>query len=243
VVLEGDIQLRGGDTMLVQGSWDRIGALGDERGLVVMGAPEEIVQQVVQLTKRSWFAIGVLVAMVVLMVSSAVPTVVAALLAAGALVVTRSVPPSAAYRAVSWSSVLLIAGMIPMATALQETGGATRIADAVTDNVSQPLVILAAVFLLTSAFSQVISNSAAAVLMGPIFIEAARAADVSPRPLAMGVAVAASTAFLTPIGSPTNLMVLDAGGYRFGDYVKLGAPVLVLFLATSLVLIPLIWSF
>jgi di/tricarboxylate transporter len=242
-VLQGDVDLRGGDTVLVQGAWEHLEALGDERGLVVMGAPEEIVQQVVQLTTRSWFALGVLAAMVVLMVSGAVPTAVAALLAAGTLMVTGAVPPAAAYRAVSWSSVLLIAGMIPMATALQETGGAARIADAVTDNVTTPLLILAAVFLLTSAFSQVISNSAAAVLMGPILLEAARGAGISPRPLAMGVAVAASTAFLTPIGSPTNLMVLEAGGYRFGDYVKLGGPVLVLFLLASLALIPLIWSF
>jgi di/tricarboxylate transporter len=242
-VLSGEMELRGGDTVLVQGSWEDIIGLGNERSLVVMGAPEELVQQVVQLTKRSWFAIAVLAGMVVLMVSGAVATSVAALLAAGALMVTRNVPPAAAYRAISWSSVFLIAGMIPMAIALEQTGGAARIAEAVTDNLSGPVLVLAAVFLLTSAFSQVMSNSAAAVLMGPILLEAARAAEVSPRPLAMGVAVAASTAFLTPMGSPTNLMVLEAGGYRFGDYVKLGGPVLVVFLAVSLVLIPVIWPF
>jgi di/tricarboxylate transporter len=130
-----------------------------------------------------------------------------------------------------------------MATALQVVGGASRIAESVTDAVSSLVVLLAALFLLTSAFSQVISNSAAAVVMGPIFLDAARAADVSPRPLAMGVAVAASTAFVTPMGSPTNLMVLDAGGYRFGDYVRLGVPVLVAYLAVSLVLVPVIWLF
>jgi di/tricarboxylate transporter len=79
--------------------------------------------------------------------------------------------------------------------------------------------------------------------MGPILLAAAAEAGVSPRPLAMGVAVAASTAFLTPMGSAPNLMVLEAGEYRFGDYVRLGLPVLLAFLATSLVLIPLIWPF
>ena len=141
--------------------------------------------------------------------------------------------------------VILIAAMLAMSTALETTGGAQLIAAGSVRSVGAlgPLALLAGVFLLTSLFSQVISNTATAVLIAPIVLQTAAALGLSPYPLLMGVVVAASSAFLTPIGTPTHLMVFTPGGYRFTDYVKVGAPLLLLALLVTLLLVPLIWPF
>ena len=150
-----------------------------------------------------------------------------------------------AYRSISWQSVVLIATMIPMSIALQVTGGAELIANALVDTLGAigPLALMAGVFLLTTAFSQVINNTATAVLVAPIVLQAALVSGVSPYPLMMTVAISASTAFLTPIGTTTNLMVMTPGGYNFNDYIKVGLPLMILFLIVSLVLVPVIWPF
>lgn len=238
--------LRFGDAMLVRGTWDAIGTIADEqRNFVVVGQPEEIAAQVTELSPKSWLSMGILAAMVALMVTGLVPVVIASMLAAGAMMVTGCLTQTQAYRAVSWSTVVLIAAMIPMAVALESTGGAQIIADGLVDSLGAlgPIPLLAGVFLVTTAFSQVISNTAAAVLMVPIVLGAAAGLGVSPHPLMMGLAVGASSAFLTPIGTAPNLMVMAPGGYRFTDYAKVGVPLLALFLAVSLILIPIIWPF
>jgi di/tricarboxylate transporter len=238
--------LRFGDALLVRGTWDAIGTIADEqRNFVVVGQPEEIAAQVTELSPKSWLSMGILAAMVALMVTGLVPVVIASMLAAGARMVTGCRTQTQAYRAVSWSTVVLIAAMIPMAVALESTGGAQIIADGLVDSLGAlgPIPLLAGVFLVTTAFSQVISNTAAAVLMVPIVLGAAAGLGVSPHPLMMGLAVGASSAFLTPIGTAPNLMVMAPGGYRFTDYAKVGVPLLALFLAVSLILIPIIWPF
>jgi len=238
--------LRFGDALLVRGTWDAIGTIADEqRNFVVVGQPEEIAAQVTELNTKSWIAIGILTAMVALMVAGIVPVVIASMLAAGAMMLTGCLTRTQAYRAISWSTVILIAAMIPMAVALDKTGGAQLIADGLVDTLGAlgPIPLLAGIFIVTTAFSQVISNTAAAVLMVPIALGAASGLGVSPHPLMMGLAVGASSAFLTPIGTAPNLMVMAPGGYRFTDYAKVGAPLLALFLAVSLFLIPVIWPF
>ena len=139
----------------------------------------------------------------------------------------------------------MIAAMIPMGIALQKTGTAELIANSLVDTLGSlhPIVLLGGVFLLTTTFSQVINNSATAVLMAPIVIIAANALSLSAAPFMIAVAISASTAFLTPVGTTTNAMVMTAGGYKFIDYVRVGAPLLLLFLITTLVLVPLIWPF
>ncbi len=238
--------LKFGDALLVRGRWDDIDLLANEpRNFVVVGSPEALSRQVVELTPRSAFAVFALAAMVVMMVTNVVPTVIAAILTAAAMVLAGCLNMNQAYRAIGWQSVVLIAAMIPMSTALEITGGAQLIADALVATLGQvgPVALLAGVFLLTTAFSQVISNTATAVLVAPIVIGAATSLGVSPYPLLMGVAVAASNAFLTPIATTTNLMVYTPGGYRFTDYFKVGAPLTLLFLLVTLLLVPLIWPF
>jgi di/tricarboxylate transporter len=238
--------LQFGDALLVRGTWEAIGRMAEEkRNFVVVGQPEQIATQVTELNAKSWLSIGILIAMVALMVSGVVPVVIAALLAGGAMLLTGCLTKTQAYRAVSWSTVILIAAMIPMAIALESTGGAQRIADFLVDTVGGlgAVPMLAGVILVTTAFSQVISNTASAVLMSPIVLGAAAGLGVDPHPLMMGLAVGASAAFLTPIGTAPNIMVMTPGSYRFSDYAKVGAPLLVLFLIVSLALIPVFWPF
>jgi di/tricarboxylate transporter len=238
--------LQFGDALLVRGTWKAIGHMAEEkRNFVVVGQPEQIATQVTELNARSWLSIGILVAMVGLMVSGLAPVVIAALLAAGAMLLTGCLTKTQAYRAISWSTVILIAAMIPMAIALESTGGAQRIADGLVDTVGGlgAVPMLAGIILVTTAFSQVISNTASAVLMAPIVLGAAAGLGVDPHPLMMGLAVGASAAFLTPIGTAPNLMVMTPGSYRFSDYARVGAPLLILFLIVSLVLIPVFWPF
>lgn len=244
--LENDQPLRFGDALLVRGTWRSIGRMAEERrNFVVVGQPDEMSTQVTEFNARSWTAIGILVAMVGLMVSGVVPVVIAAMLAAGAMLLTRCLNKTQAYRAVSWSTVILIGAMIPMAVALADTGGAERIADGLVATLGEmgPVPLLAGIMLVTTGFSQVISNTASAVLMAPIVISAAAGLGVSPFPLMMGLAVGASSAFLTPIGTAPNIMVMAPGGYTFVHYAKVGFPLLILFVLTSIVLIPVIWPF
>ena len=235
-----------GDALLVRGSWEAIERLNVERrNFVVVGRPEALVRQVVQLTPQSALAVLCLAGMVILMISGLVPTVIAALIAAMVMVLGGCLSMENAYRAISWQSVVLIAAMIPLSIALEKTGGVTFIADGLVNSLGVwgPLALLTGIFLLTTTFSQVINNTATAVLMAPIVIQAAATLGVSPAPLLMAVAVSSSTAFLTPIGTTTNLMVMSSGGYSFSDYVRIGLPLIFIFLVVSVVLIPIIWPF
>ena len=238
--------LKFGDALLVRGTWDAISRMAEERrNFVVVGQPDEMSTQVAVLTPKSGLAAGILLGMVVLMVIGIVPVVIASMLAAGAMLLTGCLTKTQAYRAVSWSTVILIGAMIPMAVALETTGGAERIADGLVATLGSigPIPLLAGIFLVTTAFSQVISNTASAVLMAPIVLSAAAGLGVSPYPLMMGLAVGASSAFLTPIGTAPNLMVMAPGGYRFVDYARVGGPLLALFVVVSVAIIPIIWPF
>jgi di/tricarboxylate transporter len=243
-VVDPEIKLEFGDSMLVRGTWEAIGELQSERrNFVVVGTPEAMASEVAGLRPRAGVAVAALVGMVVLMVSGIVPTVVAALIAAVAMILGGCLSTRDAYRSISWSSVVLIAAMIPMGRALDSTGGASLVAEGLVNTLGNlsPVALMAGVFLLTTGFSQVINNTATAVLVAPIVIQAAVSLGVSPHPLLMIVAVAASTAFLTPIGTTTNILVFSPGGYQFTDYMKVGLPLMLLFLAVSLVLVPVIW--
>jgi di/tricarboxylate transporter len=190
-------------------------------------------------------AIAVLVAMVIVMATGAIPTAMAGLLAAGTLVVLGVVSIDHAYRAVSWTTVLLVAGMLPLSAAMVQTGAADQLAGRLLDVVgdASPHLLLAAIVVVTAVLGQLISNTATALVVIPVAVSAAADLDVSTRPLLMGIAVAAAASFLTPVATPANLMVMGPGGYRFGDYWKLGLPLLALFAAAAILLVPVIWSF
>lgn len=233
-----------GDSLLVRGRWESIDRLRrDNRNFVVVGEPDAMARQVVKLTPRSLFAVLTLLGMAGLMIFNVVPAVIAVLLAAVVMVLTGCVAPEGAYRSINWQTVVLIAAMLPMSTALEVTGGASLIANSLVNTlgVIGPIALMAGVYLLTTGFSQVMSNTATAVLVAPIVLQAALSLGVAPEPMLMMVAVGAAAAFLTPIASPTNTLVFVPGGYTWGDYAKIGLPMIVLVLLASLVIVPLVW--
>ena len=239
----GNTKLRFGDTMLVQGTWDQISLLTNERrNFLVAGQPREMIETK-RATDKAPYAIAIMVGMMLLMTFQVLPAVTAVLLAAVAMVLVGCLTMEDAYSSMNWESIILIAAMLPMATALEKTGGVDAISNAFLDSLgsSGPLVFMAGLFILTSVLSQVISNTATTVLIAPIAFQLAISLGVSPYTFLMTVAIAASTAFATPIASPVNTLVLGPGNYRFGDFARLGIPLQVLIMIATLIVVPLLF--
>ena len=241
--LAGETTLAVGDTLLLQGSWSALDEHLDDPDVLVVDQPELVRRQAVPLGPGAAQATLVLAAMVVLLATGAVPPAVAGLLAAGAIVVSGVLSVEQAYRGIGWTTVILVAGMIPLSTAMTQSGAAERLADGLVDVVGDagPHALLLGLVVIVFVLGQLISNMATALIVIPIAISAAGELDVSPKPLLVGVSVAA--AFLTPVATPANLMVLEPGGYRFGDYWKLGLPLLALFGVVAVLLVPVFWAF
>jgi di/tricarboxylate transporter len=241
----GEVELATGDTLLLQGTWSALDVQLEDPGVLVVDTPDELRRQVVPLGFRAKEAIGVLAAMVVLLATGLVPAAVAAILAACAIILLRVLTVDQAYRAISWTTVILVGAMIALSTAMTETGAAKDLADELVAALgdSGGYALLLGLFLLTAVLGQLISNMATALIVIPIALSAAAEIGVSPQPVLMCVAVAAAAAFLTPVATPANLMVMGPGGYRFGDYWKLGLPLLALYGVVSVLLVPVFWSF
>lgn len=234
-----------GDTLLIAGAWKQIGRLqSDHKHFLVLNLPAEL-SDVAPAYRQAPFALAILLTMVALMTFGVVPNVAAVLLAALAMGVFRCLRMEDAYRSINWPSLVVIAGMLPLARALEQTGGVTLIADGLVAGLGgfNPLVLLAGVFLLAALIGMFISNTATAVLVAPIAIVAAQKVGVSPYPFAMTVAIAASAAFATPVSSPVNTLVLAPGGYRFNDFVRVGLPLLLVIMALTLIMTPLLLPF
>lgn len=244
--IKDTMTVQAGDGFILRGQWQDIEQLKNQyENIVICGSPEGMAKNVDNITPKSFIALAALLLMIVLLVIDVVPGAIAALISAGIVLLTGCVPLTKAYKSISWMSVIMIAAMIPMGIALQKTGTAQLFANGIIGFLgdASPIYLVAGVFLMTTTFGQFINNSATAVLMAPIVIIAASSLQIAPEPLMITVAISASTAFLTPIGTTTNAMVLAAGGYKFSDYFKVGFPLLLLFLTTTLLLVPLIWPF
>jgi di/tricarboxylate transporter len=183
--------------------------------------------------------------MVVLLASGVVPPAVGGLLGALGLVVGGVLRVEQAYRAVDWTTVVLIGAMIPLSTAMVQTGAADQLALWLVAVVGDggPYLMLAGVFLLTAGLGQLISNTATALIVVPIGLAAAADTGISPLPVLMSVTVAAAAALLTPIATPANMMVYGPAGYRFGDYCRLGLPLLAVYCVVAVFLVPVFWPF
>ncbi len=232
--------LQMGDTLLVQGSWENILALREQRAdFIVSGQPEAMVGARHR-DKAKW-AMAVLAGMLLLMITGAVSVTTAALLAALAMVLTGCLSMDDGYRAIDWKSIVLVAGMLPMSTALANVGLVDLAAEAFVKTLGGfgPLAVMAGLFLLTSLSTQILSNTATTVIVAPIALAAAQSLGAEPYAFLMAVAIAASMAFATPVSSPVNTLVMGAGSYRFGDYMKVGLPMIVLTLILSLIFLPL----
>jgi di/tricarboxylate transporter len=236
--------LAAGDTLLLEGSWEAFAENLKDSEVLVVDHPELIRRQVAPIGPRGRRAAVVLALMVALLVTGATPVVVG-LLSAGAMILLRVLTIQEAYRAISWTTVILVGGMIPMATAMQESGAARELAHLLVVAVGDggPYVLALSLCLLTGLLGQLISNTATALVIIPVAVSAAADSGVSAQPLLMAVAVMAAAAFLTPVATPANLMAMCPGGYRFGDYWRLGLPLLTMFVLAGTFLVPVFWSF
>lgn len=238
-------RLKAGDTLLVVGSWRSIRQLAaDPRQLVVIRLPVEF-DEATPAAERAPYALAALLLMVVLMTTGWVPNVLAALLACLLMGATRCIDLPSAYRSIHWPSLMVIVGMLPFSLALQKTGGVDLAAQALLQLVGEagPRTVLAALFAATAMAGLFMSNTATAVLMAPVALAVASALDASPLPFAMTVALAASSAFMTPVSSPVNTLVVGPGGYTFLDFVRLGVPLTVLVGCACVILVPWLLPF
>lgn len=238
-------RLRFGDTLLVEGPISALALLRQERHDVVVMSVAGHGEDSAPRRERAGVAAAILGAMMLALTFGWLPAVVAVVATAVALVLTGCIDADEAYRSIQWPSVVLIAGMLPLATALELSGGVQMAVDALvaTTGPHGPMMLAAALFLLTSLASQFLSNTATAVLLAPIAFEAAVRLNVAPEPMVVVVALAASTAFATPVASPVNTLVLGPGQYRFMDFVRVGVPLQLAVMALALLLIPVFFPF
>lgn len=235
-------KLKFGDALLVQGAWEDIELLARETAdVVVVGQPHEYAGRA-SASGKQWIALSIMLFMVLLMVFEVFEPVISVLIGATLMVVTGCLRNmDDAYREMNLESIVLIAAMMPMATALEKTGGMVMLSEGIIQTLGGfgAIGVLAGIYLLTSLFGLFISNTATAVLFAPIAFNAAIAMDASPYTFMIAVAVAANMAFSTPVSSPTNAMVMTAGGYKFFDFVKIGVPLQILLFIIMMIVIPL----
>jgi di/tricarboxylate transporter len=234
--------LRIGDTLLLVGFWRDIRRLqSEDTDLVVLNMPAEL-DQILPAASKVPHALAVLILVVGLMVSGVIPNVQAALIGCLLMGLLGCVDLNSAYRSISWQTLVLIVGMLPFSIALQRTGGVDLAADALTALVGEasPRLVLATLFVITAALGLFISNTATAVLMAPVALAIAGDLAASPYPFAMTVALAASAAFMTPVSSPVNTLVVGPGNYAFGDFVRVGVPFTVIVLVVTVILVPIL---
>jgi di/tricarboxylate transporter len=236
--------LRFGDVLLVQGAWDNIELLSKEtQDVVVVGQPREYASKAAANGKAP-IAGAILLLMVFFMIFEIFPPVISVLIGAVLMIITGCLRNmDDAYREINFESIVLIAAMLPMATALEKTGGMELLSNGITDIFGEfgAMGVLIAIYWLTIILGQFISNTATAVLFAPIAMNAAITMDANSYTFAMVVAAASAMAFLTPFSSPTNALVMTAGGYKFFDFVKVGVPLQVLMFIAMIILIPLLY--
>ena len=234
------VPLRIGDTLLLIGPWKKIERLrSDNDDLLILNLPAEL-DEVLPAPGKAPQALLCLLLMVGLMVSGVVPNVQAALISCLLMGALGCIDLDSAYRSIHWKSLILIVGMLPFSIALQKTGGVDLAAEALLAIIggAHTHVVLATLFVITAMLGLFISNTATAVLMAPVALAIADELQASPYPFAMIVALAASTAFMTPISSPVNTLVVAPGGYSFGDFVRVGVPFSIVVMIVSVLLVP-----
>ncbi len=237
--------LKSGDRLLVSGGWKDIALLREHKSdMIVLTLPLEMADFAPKREKAYW-ALGIVAVMVAAMVLGLAPNAVCVLVAALALIGAGCLTMEAAYGVVRWSSLVLVAGMLPLATALQKTGGTEAIVAALTATFGglSATALMAALFVLTALLTTFISSTATALLLAPIAIGLAMDMGVSPYAFAMTVAIAASTGFMTPVSSSANTLVTAPGGYSFADFAKMGVPMAVLTMLLTVLLAPLLFPF
>ena len=243
-----EIRLHSGDVLLIQGTWSNISKLNNEEdNWVLLGQPLEEAEMVT-LDYKAPLAAIIMLLMIMLMVFDFIPVApVTAVMIAGLLMVIcgcfRNV--EAAYKTINWESVVLIAAMMPLSVALEKTGASSWLSHSLVNALGEsgPMMLLAGIYFTTSIMTLFISNTATAVLMAPIALSSATEMGLSPYPFLLGVTLGASMCFASPFSTPPNALVMQAGGYKFIDYVKVGLPLQILIGIIMVFVLPLIFPF
>ena len=228
-----------GDALLLLGPRDKLGVLERDPEFLIL---TPVTQRPVN-TARAPLAGGIMLAVVVSVLAGWLPIYIAAVIGATLMVVTRCLTMEEAYRAIDWRAIFLIAGMLPLGTAMQQTGAAELLAQQTMQLLGPmgPWWVIAGLYLVTAAGTMIIPTAALVVLMSPIVLSASTDLGIAPQTAMMAVAMAASASFTSPISHPANVLVMGPGGYRFADYLKLGLPLTVLVFVTVMLLLPVFW--
>lgn len=237
------VELAVGDTLLVQGGAESIGKMRNaENVLLLEGIKESVINK-----RKAPIAIATILSVVVGATFNLLPIAVLAVLGAIVMILTDCIPIKEAYKSMDASVLTLIASTIGLGVAMKNTGTAAMYANFLVSHVKDfgPLAVLAVLFLLTTFLSNYVNKSAAAVLMVPVAVAASQAPGfgLEPMPFVMAVLFGASACLMTPIGYQTNLFIYGPGGYKFTDYLKLGAPLVVIMFIMTMILVPMVWPF
>ncbi len=237
------LRLRVGDALLLHGSWPAIFRLEQDEEVLLIDSPEQLRAQLAPLGASARWAAVITAVMVILLASGLVAPAVAGLLAACALVLTRVVSVTQAYRSIAWQTVVLIGGLMSLSVAIRTSGAAEIVARVVLSFAGSGglIEILAVMFVVAAALGQVISNTATALVMVPIVVAISQASGADVRVMLMSLTVASGASLLTPIATPANMMVGAAAGYRFGDYWKFGLVTMLVWAVVGILVVPLLW--
>ncbi|HEY8559189.1 MAG TPA: SLC13 family permease [Pyrinomonadaceae bacterium] len=236
-----DLPLAFGDALLLQGTRDKLAVLSDDQDLILLMSKDETA---ITVPNKGRAALMIFVATLVLAII--LPDLTAAVMLGGALamMLTGILTTQQAYSSISWKTVFLVAGMLPMGIALIKTNAAALMANWVVASLGAfgALGLLAGLFLLTILLVQAVSGAVVAAVLAPVAISVAQQTGANPRALAMGVALATSMAFITPLGHAVNVLVMSPGGYSFRDYMKVGLPLTIILFVVAMIFLPLFWS-
>jgi di/tricarboxylate transporter len=236
-----DIPLHFGDALLCYGSFEQFEILAREPDFIVL----KLDVQEKPLVEKAPLAAFIMLAVIFIVIMNWLPISVAAIGGAALMVITRCLTMDEAYRAIEWHAVFLIAAMLPLGLAMQQTGAAEFLANGVVNAVGPygETAILAGLMLLTLVVNQFIPSAVNAVVMSPIALATAASLGVSPYPFIMGIAYAVASSFMTPVSHPANILVMSPGGYRFTDYLVNGLPISIIVLIVSIFLLPIVFPF
>ncbi|HSO19928.1 MAG TPA: SLC13 family permease [Desulfosarcina sp.] len=234
-----DMAIQFGDALLLYGPWEKVNLLGREPDFLVL---TETAQEVPR-EEKAKMALGIMAAVLIPVIMDWLPIYIAVVIGAALMVLSRCLTMEEAYRYIEWKAVFLIAGMLPLGTALDKTGAARMLAEGVVGAVGPfgPYAVLFGLMAITFVATSIIPTAALVVLMAPIALKTAAGLGLSPYGLLMGIAMAASSSFTSPISHPANVLVMGPGGYRFIDYVKVGVPLTVLILIVLMIVLPIFW--
>ncbi len=234
-----DLPLRFGEALLLYGRRDKLELMDSEPDFILL---TDMAAQPMR-PGKALTAVLVMAGILLPVLLGIVPLAIAAVVGIALMVLTGCLRMEEAYRAIEWRAVFLIAGMLPLGTAMQETGAASMLAEYVVEVFGQlgPWGIITGLYLLTALSTLAIPPPALVVIMAPIALEAAANYDISPQSMMMAIAMAAAASFMSPVSHPANLLVMGPGGYRFSDYLKLGLPLTLVVMAAVLLLLPIFW--